>query len=337
MKNTLKNLETISNDSFLYDELKIKPLELKTEEKSKIVKPLLAASLSTVTIIISLLGYQHFSQISNSNLKNKTTTISDVNSKLISKDEHKINDTSPNLTVNQNFNDSLKKDNNINDTKFSTNITKSSSEEYKKLDYSVSKDTKTSDKSPSSTTENANLISDDIVLSKQDTLEVSISKDRSDTKIEDVTKASPSDDQKKEVNSTSSSENKLPKERPDILTLAEAEEYWGSKVLLPSYIPEGFELTDISISRDSKEKYVRLTFSSNNTYFKITQNQNTKYTISGKATSIDGLKVWVTETTENSNSNTTITQVLWNKGNVQYSLTGNIPKDNLINICKSVN
>ncbi|MDW8801418.1 DUF4367 domain-containing protein [Clostridium sp. A1-XYC3] len=337
MKNTLKNPETISNDSFIYDELKIKPLELKTEEKNKIVKPLLAASLSTVTIIISLLGYQHFSQISNSNLKNKTTTISDVNSQLISKDAYKINDTSSNLTVNQNFSDSLKKDNNINATKFNTNIPKSSSEEYKKLDYTVSKDTKTSDKSPSSTTENANLISDDIVLSKQDTLEVSISKDRSDTKIEDVTKASPSNDQKKEVNSISSSENKLAKERPDILTLAEAEEYWGSKVLLPSYIPEGFELTDISISRDNKEKYVRLTFSSNNAYFKITQNQNTKYTISGKATSIDGLKVWVTETTENSNSNTTITRVLWNKGNVQYSLAGNIPKDNLINICKSVN
>ena len=52
---------------------------------------------------------------------------------------------------------------------------------------------------------------------------------------------------------------------------------------MPSYIPNSFELTDISTPNDNKEIYVKLTYSSKNNYFKITQNKNTKYTITGNS------------------------------------------------------
>lgn len=50
------------------------------------------------------------------------------------------------------------------------------------------------------------------------------------------------------------------------LTVKKAEEYFQSTILLPSYIPEGFMLTDISIP-DDKIKCIRLKYSSGSDFF----------------------------------------------------------------------
>lgn len=128
-------------------------------------------------------------------------------------------------------------------------------------------------------------------------------------------------------------------ESPKSTSIADAEKFWGGKILLPSYIPNGLELTDISIPKNNpKEICVKLNYSFKNTYFKIVENKSTAHT-SYVGTSIDlnGSKAYVSKGKDANNSNLTIIEINWMNNNIQYTIIGNLSEEELIKILKSLN
>ena len=123
------------------------------------------------------------------------------------------------------------------------------------------------------------------------------------------------------------------------ISIADAESFWGGKLLMPSYIPDGFELTDISLPKsDSKEIYVKLNYSFKNIYFKVLQNKNTTSTsYTGKVVDINGSKAYITKSKDISNPSIITTEIDFIKNNVQYNITGNLQEDELVKIAKSIN
>ncbi|MBV7273625.1 DUF4367 domain-containing protein [Clostridiaceae bacterium UIB06] len=123
------------------------------------------------------------------------------------------------------------------------------------------------------------------------------------------------------------------------VSIADAENFWGGKLIMPSYIPDGFELTDISLPKnDSREIYVKLNYSFKNIYFKILQNKSTTFTnYTGKFIDINGSKGYITKTKDPSDPSIMTTEINFVKNNIQYDITGNIQEDELIKITKSMN
>lgn len=122
---------------------------------------------------------------------------------------------------------------------------------------------------------------------------------------------------------------------PESLNMASAEKYFGSDILLPTSIPEGFNLTAISIP-DDKLKCVKLNYNSNTTYFEILQNKNLSKLQGDKIIYIKDNKAYVTSTKDDQ-SNIVTTKITWMMNNIEYSLCGNLPENSLINIAKSIN
>lgn len=347
MKDDIRNLKEITDlvlkDVYVTDELKSKTLELCKKEKSNILKPFLAAASSAAIIAISLTGYQYFSHktdnslntkqiaqninnINSDNPKNSTGSFPNNNS------SSKIDEKPKPETPYKNTKD--KNSSNSNSTTSSHNGFTSDTLESNKIYIDSSKAIPKNDDVVSST--KSDIVQNDMVQTNK-APETQASTNSSTNK---VTNSSPMlKDSSVEKNSASIVAS-LPSPSittlADTLSTAEAEKYWGSKLSLPAYIPNNFELTDISIPKDNKEIYVKFTYSSKNSYFKITQNKSTKYNITGKSVDINGINAAITQNKDETNSSTIITQIIWVKDNIQYSVIGNISDVELINIAKSI-
>ncbi|MCT8978100.1 DUF4367 domain-containing protein [Clostridium sp. CX1] len=131
---------------------------------------------------------------------------------------------------------------------------------------------------------------------------------------------------------------KVALDSPSPISIADAENFWGDKILMPSYLPNGFQLTDVSIPKDnSKEVYVKLNYSFENTYFRIVQNKSTTYiNYVGESIDFNGSKAYVSKTKDSANPNIIITEIKWINNNIEYTITGNLSESELTKILKSI-
>lgn len=342
MKDDIKNLREITQlvlkDIYVTDELKNKTLELCKNKKSNIFKPFLAAASSAAVIAISLTGYQYFSHKVDNNLNDKQTTHNqnNISSNSSANSKEKAFDST---TINQDKKQQIAYDNTKDKhlTNSKSNITQStntnlspSNTQDKKAPIASSNSVQTD--SGVEPTANNNVSTVDTASQVQTSKEIQPNTDITSTP---ATRNSPIDKSSNAI--LTSGANPTISTSSDTVSTAEAEKYWGSKLVMPSYIPNSFELTNISTPNDTKEIYVKLTYSSKNNYFKITQNKNTTYTITGKPIVINGINGTIAQSKDDTNSNTTITQIIWIKDNIQYSIVGNISDMELTKISKSVN
>lgn len=117
------------------------------------------------------------------------------------------------------------------------------------------------------------------------------------------------------------------------LDMATAEKYFESKIITPSYVPDGFNLTDISIP-DAKLKCIKLKYSSDSSYFEIYESKNLSNLDGSKTVYINANKAYINYAKD---SKSATTQIVWINNNVQYYLSSTLPEDSLINIAKSIN
>lgn len=114
------------------------------------------------------------------------------------------------------------------------------------------------------------------------------------------------------------------------LSMEDAEKYFESKVQLPSYVPEGFELSNISIPCKGV-KSVIIKYSLNSKYFTIQESKNLSGLKGDKTLYIGDDKAYV-----NYFKDEQATSVSWIMNNVEYSLYGNIQENSLIDIANSI-
>lgn len=117
------------------------------------------------------------------------------------------------------------------------------------------------------------------------------------------------------------------------LDMATAEKYFESKIITPSYVPDGFNLTDISIP-DAKLKCIKLKYSSDSSYFEIYESKNLSNLDGSKTVYINNNKAYINYMKD---SKSATTQIVWTNNNVQYYLSSTLSEDSLINIAKSIN
>lgn len=122
---------------------------------------------------------------------------------------------------------------------------------------------------------------------------------------------------------------------PAPLTIEKAEEYFEGKILLPSYIPEGFMLTGTCIG-DEKQKYVKLKYSSSSADFQILESKSLSKLSETQNISIGNNTAYI-DTVKDEKANIITTKITWIMGDVQYSLSSTLPEDSLIRIAESIN
>lgn len=323
MKDNINNLKEMTDfvlkDIHVTKELKIKTLEKCKKEKSIKLKPLWATGISAALITFTVTGYQYF----------------------YDKIEKKYNYSKSNIEEPIKNMDTIIKKSNSNSSELAHNTLNSPPYKedfnYKQTpkDYSIPDASKTNNSSELKINKSESVIknsennivnnkSSENVNSKGTSSEIS-SEDKSniDKSSSDNTELAPDKNIKNSFNTT---------------TLAKAEKHFGSNIAVPKYIPEGFELTDISIPEDtSKETYVSMIYSSDKGYFKITQNKSTIYNGSGKKINFNGIAAYLTEEKKDYISNPSTVQLTWIKKDIQYTISGNISTDSIITIAKSIN
>lgn len=114
------------------------------------------------------------------------------------------------------------------------------------------------------------------------------------------------------------------------LSMKDAEKYFESKVLLPSYVPEGFELSNISIPCEGV-KSITIKYSSNSKYFIIQESKSLSGLKGDKILYIGSSKAYVNYFKYDQSIS-----VSWIMNNVEYSLYGNIQENSLIDIANSI-
>lgn len=117
-------------------------------------------------------------------------------------------------------------------------------------------------------------------------------------------------------------------------TIEKAEKYFESKILLPSYIPEGFKLTDISVP-DDKIKCIRLEYTSGSAYFEILQSKDLSESGGTSSISIGDNTAYITSV-KDEKANIVTTKITWIMDNIQYSLSSSLPEDSVIKIAESI-
>ncbi|MBC2581879.1 DUF4367 domain-containing protein [Clostridium sp. DJ247] len=355
MKDNIRDIKEIIdltlNDIYVTDNLKNKTLKACTIERKPKLKPYIVAAASAAFITLSIVGYQQFynrdinpsQKLSQAFTKSTSKDIKDKSDNKVVKnqpnntydnktnvdanniipyDKQVVYNKDKNEAITNNHNNTTAPLPNTNkDTK--TTINKTENQQSNTTNVSPPVDTK-----PDITT----AVSDKL---KQDPLIQDKVANINDTSLSSMAEGLPSITKNStDISGTISNSSVSHMVSP---STAEAENYWGDKLSLPSYVPKDFELTDIYIPKnDSKEKYVKLTYSFKNNYFKLLENKSTTYSGNGKTIDINGAKGYVTQNKDDSNPNSTITQICWNKNNIQFSITGNIPEDDLINICNSI-
>jgi len=342
MKDNMENFREVSNlllkDIYVTDELKRKTLEKCTNKKFFKMNPLIASIVSAALLIATFGVHNYFlpkATIANNSTNNSIkheykNSVINENSKSDSKisektkldnskpvvlnNENNIGNANSTLqskssdtsTVTKNTNNNAEASNNISQNGIDSNKNSSSSQ-TKDSDTSImDKNTDIASQNTTSTTESSNDISQNKMNDEQNEDMYLISK-------------AP----------TGSASLSAP------LNMASAEKYFGSEILVPNNIPEGFNLTDISIP-DDKLKCIKLNYSSDSNYFELLQSKNLSELEGSKTIFIKDNKAYVSST-KDEQSNVVTTKIIWIMNNIEYSLYGNLPEDALINVAKSVN
>lgn len=311
MKDKLENFKQISDeileDICVTDELERKTLEKCNNERFFKLGPLIVSTISIAALIVTFGLYNHFSH--NTNVAYNSVKHEDENN--IKKDkelpkivENKKEDHSKDSTLNNEEKyDSETKNKKINSNTIIENI---------KLPVDI-KNTDTAIKKQDTPSQNSNNTNNKSLNPSKDNL-----KNAKNDIDKDVDKTAPQ------------GVNLSCVERP--LDIESAEEYFEGKILLPSYVPKGFALTNISIP-ENNEKCVKLSYSSDTFYFEILQSKNLSNMQEDKIVYVGNNKGYETSVKDENNTNTKIS---WINSDIQYTLSGNLPENSLIDIAKSI-
>lgn len=337
MKDNMKNFREDSNlilkDVYVTDELKIKTLEKCANKRRSKAKPLIAATASVAILIATFIVnyFSHKSPIAN-NYVNKAINYEYKDSihSETPKEPSKITDNKDLAKSNYS---SLKDENDSKASIKSKNST-SDSKSSKSSTVDVAADTvkqSTNNTTDNTTEQNTNN------TTKQDINTTTEQNTNSTSKLsrpsDNISQNGVGTKESKGISVSSSvSDNLTFADEP--LTMEDAKKYFQSKILIPSNIPEGFDLTDISIP-DDKLNCISLRYSSKSTFFELLQSKNLSKLEGTKVVSIENNKAYVSSV-KDEKSNTIITKITWITNNIQYSLSGNLPDNSLINIAKSI-
>lgn len=328
MKDNMENLREASNtllkDIYITDELMKKTLEKCNNKRFFKVTPLLASTISAALLIGTWGVYNYFlhkttiaNNYTNNSIKHEyKDTVNTVNSKDTSKvSENKNSDSSKSIAL-QNENNT----GNVNSTLQSKGSSTST----------VTKNTNTSAEPFDNISKNG--------VDNSQINSTSQNKDSTTNITNNNTYIAPQSKMSNEENKDMYLKSEAPTVSASLsesLNMASAEKYFGSEILLPTNIPEDFNLTAISIP-DEKLKCIKLNYSSNSTYFELLQNKNLSKLEGSKIITIKNSKAYVSST-KDEQSNTVTTKITWIMNNIEYSLYGNLPEDSLINIARSIN
>lgn len=327
MKDNMEDFREASNtflkDIYVTDELMRKTLEKCSNRRYIKITPLLASTISAALILGTFGAYNYFlhkttiaNNYTNNSIKHELkNSISSENSETISKSADSKNlDNSKSVD--------LKNDNNIRNGNSASGSKGSST---------------------STVTKNANTSAEHVDNNSQNGVDNSQinstpqNKD-SNTNMTNNTYIASESKMSNVENKDMSLSSEAPAASASLsasLNMASAEKYFGSEILLPTSIPDGFNLTAISIP-DDKIKCIKLNYSSSSTYFEILQNKNLSKLEGTKTIIIKNNKAYVNSTKDEQSNNVT-TKITWIMNNIEYSLYGNLPEDTLINIAKSMN
>ncbi len=314
MKDSIKDFRDTSNlilkDIYATDELKKMTLEKCKNQKKNKIKPILATAASVAFLIVGF-SYNY--------LYNKSTLVRNYINEA-KQQEYK------NLENNETIKESLKT----------------------KDDKALAKSTNSS-----SNSKNANKNETEILENNKSGTNTSNANTNNGTSSNTSTNSNA--ESTKNVNSVSSSENTTENNLvandnetnretstgfqglsalQKNLNISTAEKYFESKILTPTYIPKGFNLTDISIP-DTKLKCIKLKYSSGDSYFQIYESKNLSALEGTSVISIQNNKAYVSYIKDN--KSTTTTQITWIMNNIQYSLSSTLPENSLVDIAKSIN
>lgn len=125
-------------------------------------------------------------------------------------------------------------------------------------------------------------------------------------------------------------------------TLEQAREFMGDKLLMPSYIPEGYELTEIRVPRSEEfvGQGIRLEYSNQRYYVMISQ--RTDLMDDGgegyKSVDINGITGYmrITRPEPGDNISNGYVSLEWKSGDIQYLVQGDVSEEEAIKIAKSL-
>lgn len=340
MNKDINNLREITDsvleDIKVTDELKSLTLKKCKEEKKYNIKPIFVTAASAAIMAFSVFSYKfilHNPDLAQKNSKevsHKSVSLNDLNndqssdkSNIANQDKLKNNvinnENQPKATVQQSNYDTITKNNQSGEKITSSNNSKDSKlmDSAKNTTSNRTEETKLPSNLPEDKTTNS--------MSENSTLNTNADK-RNDVSTNGILS--------KDIPSTKAS-----LDSPKSASIADAESFWGGKILMPSYVPKDFELTDISVPKDnSKEICVKLNYSFENIYFKVVQNKSTTYTsYVGTSVDIKGKKAYISKSKDANNPSLTITEIKWVNNNIQYTIIGNLPEDELTKILSSIN
>lgn len=338
MSRDINNLKEITNsileDIQVTEDLKLSTLKKCTEQKKYNLKPFFVTAASVAVIIFSIVSYKFIFHKPNSSFVTYNNEIPKKSAKLNNGDSKYSNNKKD---VNSNNSNETASKKQIQQNNQSTVKDNSSTQNIGLSNNNIISTPSTSDKDKSKD----NTADSPSPENKQATNSSGTTELNNNTNtVEDAKQnASANISAKDSIDSDTPMLKSALSESSKPISIADAENFWGGKLLMPSYIPEGFELTDISLPKnDSKEIYVKLNYSFKNIYFKILQNKSTTSTsYTGKVVDINGSKGYVTKSKDSSNPSIMTTEINFVKNNVQYDIIGNIQEDELIKITKSMN
>ncbi|WP_097025642.1 DUF4367 domain-containing protein [Clostridium peptidivorans] len=322
MKDNMKNFREASDlilkNIYVTDELKRKTLEKCNHRKVSIIKTKLTAAFSAALIVFFgiFIYFFHKSAITNNHIAK---------------------------SINQEYKNSLDNENKI---KEATKIAGSSDSDKSSSVVSNSKNN-TKNNVPVPQNKNADIAmkgsnnipqNNNIDAVNENKEADSQSRNDSSKTFDSVPQnridISNSDSNNSEMNSVAELHTSLPL-APEPLTIEKAEEYFEDKILLPSYIPEGFALTDISMP-DEKQKCIKLKYSSSSADFEILQSKSLSKLSGTENISIGNNTAYI-NSVKDEKTNIITTKITWIMDNVQYSLSSTLPEDSLIKIAESIN
>lgn len=320
MKDNMKNFREASDlilkNIYVTDELKRKTLEKCTHRKVSIIKPGLTATFSAALVVFFGI-FIYFS------------------------DKPAVTDNHIAKSINQEQKNSLDNENKIQEVPKTTGISDS-------------------DKSPSAASNSKNNTENNVPAPKEKNVDIAmkdsnnIPQNKSIDAVNENTETASKSRNDSSKTSDSVTQNRVDVSNsnnseinpaaqvypslasvPEPLTVEKAEKYFESKILLPSYIPEGFKLTDISIPED-KQKCVKLKYSSSSADFEILQSKNLSKLAGTENISIGNNTAYI-NSVKDEKTNIITTKITWVQDSVQYSLSSSLPEDSLIKIAKSIN
>ncbi|WP_368490214.1 DUF4367 domain-containing protein [Clostridium sp. BJN0013] len=319
MKDNMRNLREITNlvlkDIHVTEKLKDSTLKKCKRKKRLKLKPIYAIGIFTAIIVFTLIDYQYYYANFHNDIAKKyiyNNPIARVSIKALDKIIGKSTDTELKTTEDK--------------SKKSIPSTENSS-----INSEISQNTKKDVDSNSNSTSDSNINNNNTTKDPQPKL---------NDNTEYIAKNENPEPEDEPITNPTEELNKNTTISPDMVSLANAQNYFGGTISMPSYIPENFKLTDIHIPEDIEtEKIITIDYSSpENKYFKLTQSKKLSSSIPGEKVSInDEIQGYIYINNGSAASDSPIVQIAWTKDNIEYTLYGNISKESIISIAESIN